>query len=166
MSAGKLDQALRDEDFLLFINEIGELIRERANIDTLEKIRDLIDDAAFATQLEVYINNKHNSLSPIDIPNALTRAIRAADDGQSKDATNKQMVTIWGGGGSATLVFGSIMATLSLAIPVVALIPLVGGLLVAGTTYAGVQRLDRAQLLQGHIAQTLRAVKEALDEAT
>ena len=37
-------------------SDIGELIKRRADIETLKKIPDLIDDAAFVTQLKGYIN--------------------------------------------------------------------------------------------------------------
>ena len=142
----------------------------RSNLDgtpsaeQLRAVRTILDDATFVPVLKEALKRRIGHNSGISIPNELSALMRLAEERRDQKETHRGWVNQFGLAGSGALVFGGILACLNPAIGVLAIIPVAGGIFVAGTSCFGMKRLDEEKTLYKQLAERLSEIRKATTE--
>jgi hypothetical protein len=142
----------------------------RSNLDgtpsaeQLRAVRAILDDATFVPVLKEALKRRIGHNSGISIPNELSALMRLAEERRDQKETHRGWVNQFGLAGSGALVFGGILACLNPAIGVLAIIPVAGGIFVAGTSCFGMKRLDEERTLYRQLAERLSEIRKAMTE--
>jgi hypothetical protein len=112
--------------------------RGRPDVNTLRALRRRVDDPAFASAVREYYHRLHNDPSVrIEFLAALQDLLRTAQDHKSDLNYAASQIGAIGIGGGVGLIGGSIVAVATAAFPIVAVIPILGGAVMAGTAFFG-----------------------------
>ena len=94
----------------------------------------------------------------------MSALIRLAEERRDQKETHRGWVKQIGLAGSGALVFGGILACLNPAIGVLAIIPVAGGIFVAGTSCFGMKRLVEERTLYKQLAERLSEIRKAMTD--
>jgi hypothetical protein len=132
--------------------------------EQLRAIRIILDDATFVPVLKEALKRNIGHNSRFSIPNELSTLMRLAEERRDQKETHRGWVNQFGLAGSGALVFGGILACLNPIIGVLAIIPIAGGIFVAGTSCIGMRRLDEEKTLYKQLAERLSEIRKAITE--
>jgi hypothetical protein len=88
--------------------------------------------------------------------------MRDAEERRDRKEWHRSVVTTSALGGSASLIIGSIVASLNPVVALFAIVPLIGGIVIGGSAYFGASLLERERSLYKQIADRLAAIVKEL----
>jgi hypothetical protein len=151
-----------DRDIEAVVTQIEKDLEGTSHPDKLRAIRDLLDDAAFLPQLRDLLARRHNDPQSYEIPNAISRILRKVEELRDERETDRGLVAQLAIGGGATLLIGSVIASLNPVIGVFALIPAVGGVVMSGAAWIGLRRVDKEKTLYRQIGDRLGEIRRGI----
>jgi hypothetical protein len=151
-----------DRDIEALLARVERDLGDEPSADGLRQIRSLFDDATFLTQLKDLLARRHNDPQIYEIPNTIMRIMRRAEELRDERETDRGVVNSMALGGGTGLIVGGIVACLNPVIGLFAIIPAIGGLAMAGTSWMGVRRLDKERTLYRQIAERLAVIYKAI----
>ncbi len=140
--------------------EIVSGLKGEPAVERLREARDILDDPAFVAELirEIKTINDPDVLS--DLLARIRRLRRDMEERRDKKLHNKEMIVQMGVAGGVGLVGGSIVAAAAATFPLIVLLPVVGGALMAFMGYRSASKLDGERHLYEQLAEQMNRICE------
>ena len=148
------------------VDELTEQFSDRPDLETLRAVRQRLDNPAFASAVREYYDRRHNDPSlRIEFKDSLQKLLRIVQDHKSDLDYDAVQVGAIGVGGGIGLVGGGVVAAASAAFPIIVLVPIVGGAVMAGMAFFSGRVLNRERTALEHISTSVGRIIENLKDS-
>jgi hypothetical protein len=148
------------------VEELTEQFSDRPDLRTLRAVRRRVDNPAFASAIREYYNRRHNDPSVrIEFKDSLQRLLRLVQDHKADLDYDATQVGAIGIGGGIGLVGGGVVAAASAAFPIIVLVPIIGGAVMAGIAFVSGKALNRERTALEHISTQVGEIVDNLEDS-
>jgi hypothetical protein len=151
----KTDDSAMSEPLITVLQSVTDVLDNFPNVADLRRLRDQLDSWLLRENIRRSLHGLNSPEQIGDIRDNLRALQRKAEELQSSRENNRENVRLTGLGGGAGLVGGAIIAALSIALPIIAIIPAAGG----------VYLMRRSKSASGKFTEEIRLLEQIADIA-